>query len=281
MSVLSISSRVARGYVGNSVAVPLLQALGNDVWAVDTVQFSNHPGHGEHTGAVLPPETVRQHLLGVLGLGGLGGCHAVMSGYLGHVETGPSVLDALIIVRTANAGAYFVCDPVLGDRAEGVYVDEGFVAFFRDQALPMADIALPNAFELELLSGKPVTDLPSAITAARLLMERGTKAVVVSSLEIQGDSLVTLAITAQGAWGVQTPKLARAAKGTGDMLAALVTGSVLVGKPLPEAVGDAVAGIYAILDMTAQDVLDLPLAQGMGAVFRSAGQLNPIPIPVD
>ena len=46
MNVLSIQSTVAFGHVGNAAAVFPLQCLGHEVWPIDTVRFSNHPGHG-------------------------------------------------------------------------------------------------------------------------------------------------------------------------------------------------------------------------------------------
>ena len=49
MNILSIQSWVAYGHVGNASAVFPLQRLGAEVWAVNTVQFSNHTGYGGWT----------------------------------------------------------------------------------------------------------------------------------------------------------------------------------------------------------------------------------------
>ena len=51
-----------------------------------------------------------------------------------------------------NPRAVYCCDPVIGDVDEGVYVRPGIEAFLRDHALPQADIATPNRFELERLT---------------------------------------------------------------------------------------------------------------------------------
>ena len=48
--VLSIQSHVVHGYVGNKAATFPLQYQGWDVDALNTVQFSNHPGYGHFTG---------------------------------------------------------------------------------------------------------------------------------------------------------------------------------------------------------------------------------------
>ena len=53
-TVLSVQSRVAYGHVGNAASVFPLQRLGIEAWALDTVAFSNHTGHGQWRGSVVP-----------------------------------------------------------------------------------------------------------------------------------------------------------------------------------------------------------------------------------
>ena len=50
MNILSIQSWVSYGHVGNASAVFPLQRLGAEVWAINTVQFSNHTGYGDWKG---------------------------------------------------------------------------------------------------------------------------------------------------------------------------------------------------------------------------------------
>ncbi len=52
MPILALSSHVAVGHVGNAAAVPALERRGHEVWRVDTVSVSTHPGHTKHTGSV-------------------------------------------------------------------------------------------------------------------------------------------------------------------------------------------------------------------------------------
>ena len=59
MRFLSLQSHVAYGYVGNRAATFPLQRLGHEVWAVNTVEFSNHTGYGEWRGPLLAPGDVR------------------------------------------------------------------------------------------------------------------------------------------------------------------------------------------------------------------------------
>lgn len=49
-----------------------------------------------------------------------------------------------------------------------------------DSLLADVDILVPNESELQLLSGQPVTDIPSAESAARALLAKGVKTVIVT-----------------------------------------------------------------------------------------------------
>ncbi|MDB5375131.1 MAG: pyridoxal kinase, partial [Belnapia sp.] len=138
MNILSIQSWVAYGHVGNASAIFPLQRLGAEVWAVNTVQFSNHLGYGGFRGQVFAGSLIRDCVLGIEERGVLPGCDAVLSGYIGDAETGAAVLDAVARVKSANPAAMYCCDPVIGDNGR-VYVRSGIAELLRDQALPLAD----------------------------------------------------------------------------------------------------------------------------------------------
>ena len=74
MNILSIQSWVAYGHVGNASAVFPLQRLGAEVWAINTVQFSNHTGYGSWRGQVFPAATIRDCVQGIEERGVLGRC---------------------------------------------------------------------------------------------------------------------------------------------------------------------------------------------------------------
>ena len=71
-TVLSVQSRVAYGHVGNAASVFPLQRLGIEAWALDTVAFSNHTGHGQWRGSVVPAAHVAELFEGVAALGVIG-----------------------------------------------------------------------------------------------------------------------------------------------------------------------------------------------------------------
>ena len=72
MNILSIQSHVAYGHVGNSAAVFPMQRIGCEVWAVHTVQFSNHTGYGRWRGRAFSGEALRMVVEGIEERGVLG-----------------------------------------------------------------------------------------------------------------------------------------------------------------------------------------------------------------
>jgi len=227
MRFLSLQSHVAYGYVGNRAATFPLQRLGHEVWAVNTVEFSNHTGYGAWQGRTASAEQVADIVHGIEALGMLAKCDAVLTGYVGDAALGDVVLDTVRKVRAANPKAVWCCDPVLGDIDTGIYVKPGIDSFFRDRALPQADLITPNHFELEHLTQRKVETLDEAVAAARSLLNGPRLALVTSFLRagLQSEQVEMLAVTPDAAWRIVTPLIAFEImpNGTGDTVAALFT----------------------------------------------------------
>lgn len=251
-AVLSIQSRVAYGHVGNAAAVFPLQRLGVETWALDTVAFSNHTGHGRWRGSAVPADRVAELFEGIAALGVLPEIDAVLSGYLGDAATGPVVLDIVERLRAANPEALFCCDPVIGDVDTGSYVTEGVAEFFRERALALANIVTPNRFELEFLTGSAVAGTAAAARAADGLRASGPDIVLVTSLDADPDRVSMLAAAEEGVWAVETPRLPVMLNGCGDVTAALFLGHLLGGESLPDALAKTASGIFAVIETTAR-----------------------------
>jgi pyridoxine kinase len=254
MRFLSLQSHVAYGYVGNRAATFPLQRLGHEVWAVNTVEFSNHTGYGAWKGRTASAEQVADIVHGIEALGLLARCDALLTGYVGDAALGDVVLDTARKVRAANPRAIWCCDPVLGDIDTGIYVKPGIDSFFRDRALPLADLITPNHFELEQLTGRKVETLVEAVAAARSLLKGPRLALVTSFLRagLQSEQVEMLAVTADAAWRVVTPLIAFEVmpNGTGDTVAALFTAHWLEGRDVAAALGRSASSVYAVLEAT-------------------------------
>ena len=154
MNILSIQSWVAYGHVGNAAAMFPMQRLGHEVWAVNTVQFSNHTGYGAWKGSVFSGEAVAEVVTGIEERGALPRCDGVLSGYMGDAAIGEAILGAVAKVKAVRPDALYCCDPVIGDVGRGIFVRPGIPEFIKARAVAAADIITPNHFELELLSGR-------------------------------------------------------------------------------------------------------------------------------
>ena len=289
MSVLSVQSSVAYGHVGNSAARPVLQALGHPVWAVDTVIFSNQPGHGRFRGRVQDPALIDELLTGLAELAVFAQVRAVLSGYLGDPANGPLVARTVTQVKAASPAAMFVLDPVMGDfdhtGTGRLFVRPGVPETIQHDLLPLADVVTPNRFELMQLAGHAIDDTPAVLAAVADLrdrLDRPDLAVIVTSFDgrdVPADAIDTLALTRSGAWRVRQPRLARRFDGAGDTFTALALAALLEGAVLPDAVATAAAAIDPILaDAARRDAKDLDLVAFLPALRAPARHFCAEPI---
>lgn len=253
MKVLSIQSSVAYGHVGNSAAVFPLQRLGHEVWPVFTVVFSNHTGYGEWRGPLLAPGDVADVVTGIEDRGVLGQVDAVLSGYQGGAGIADVVLDAVAKVKAANPAATYTCDPVMGNARSGCFVDPAIPPIIRERVVPMADVITPNQFELGFLTDTAPADLDSTLASADRAMAMGPSTVLVTSVErpdAPADTIEMMAVTHEGAWIVQTPRLPMKANGSGDVTAALFTAHLHTTGSPAEALAATTSSVFDLLQTT-------------------------------
>ncbi len=223
---------------------------------MNTVQFSNHPGYGAWEGHTFTGAAIRSLVDGIAARGVLPQCEAVLSGYLGDAAIGEAVLHAVTAVRAANPAALYCCDPVIGDTAPGIYVRPGIPEFLRARCLPAADILTPNQFELEYLTGRPITSLAgakAALAALRAVM-RPPGIILVTSLrtaETPDGAVDLLAADGAGSHRLRTPVLPISANGAGDTIAALFLLHWLRTGSTAAALSAAASAVFGLLRRTA------------------------------
>ena len=253
MNILSIQSHVAFGHVGNSAAVFPLQRLGHEVWPVNTVQFSNHTGYGAWRGRAFDAALIDECVEGISDRGVLATCDGVLSGYVGAPDTGAAILRAVKRVKAANPAALYCCDPVIGDVGRGVFVRPGVPEFFAQSALAAADVATPNHFELEWMTGSPVVTLASLRVAIEALHARGPKVALVTSAQLADtpdDCLDMYVSSREGLFRLRTPRLDMSVNGGGDAIAALFFAHYLATRSPREALENAGASVFGLLART-------------------------------
>ncbi|KAI0409441.1 Ribokinase-like protein [Xylaria palmicola] len=296
-SVLAVASHVVSGHVGNKIAVFVLQSLGCDVAALNTVQFSNHTGYGRVKGTKLASQEITD-LWDGLKQSHLDSFDMMLSGYVpgaAGVEAVGQIAKELKTNAASKPGSFFwVLDPVMGDNGK-LYVAEDVVPAYRS-LIHHADLILPNQFEAELLSGVRITDSASLERAVEVLHDTyNLPHIVITSVSLpirsasqtpsstrpasptqsQAPSTPTMSVVGSTRTSGRKPRLFTIQfpvfnayfSGTGDMFAALMV--VRMREAVVYSAGEATR--HAASWVSPDDVAptDLPLARAAEKVLAS------------
>jgi len=245
---LILSSHVAGSRVGGFAQALALAPFKIDAVVIPTVLYGRHPGWGPPGGAAVPQATFEGMLEGVAANGLFGLTDAVITGYFATAAQVAAAARAIDAIRAnPRTGAFspatrVVVDPTMGDAGKGLYVPAEVADAIAAELVPRADVVAPNAWELERLTGKSVSDPASAVEAARRL----GRPTLVSSV-IDGDEIGAVYADATQSWFAAHARLPSAPNGTGDLLTALFTAWLIEGKSVSEALRRAVAGVARAL----------------------------------
>lgn len=270
--VISIQSQVAFGHVGNSAAAPPMRACGIEVVEVPTALLSNHPHYPSMRGRVLEPALVADLLTGLYERGLHERATVILSGFLGRAETARAVADFVARAQAENPRLIYACDPVMGDADLGFFADEPLRDAFVRDLVPLADVIMPNAFELSALSGLPIA---GAGDVARARAALTCPAVVATSVPVEGraDRLATVTATETACTSVEVAQLPVRPAGTGDLLAGLTVARLALGLGLETAVARAVAGVGVALSRTSPEPwAEMPVAAALSAIVEAGTQ---------
>ncbi|HWA21321.1 MAG TPA: pyridoxal kinase [Caulobacterales bacterium] len=240
-TILTIQSQVAGAFVGNSVACFVFERLGVRAIALPTVILGRRPDRGPPGGGPTPPAMLASMIDALEADGALAQVDAVLSGYLGGAEQADLVLDAVSRVKAVNPQAFYVCDPVLGDTG-GLYVSDEIALAVMQKLVPAGDLIAPNAWELETITGLPVTNLKELRAAVRSL---GKPALVTSAPSSSGAAAAYVA--GQTAWLAETPRAPSAPKGAGDLFTAVFLAQRLNGRSIAIALEAAAGATYDVI----------------------------------
>jgi pyridoxine kinase len=272
--IIAISSHVARGSVGLRAMSFALERLGFAVWAVPTILLPYHPGHGPAE-RIVPDDAAFARLVAALSDRRLGGVAAIVSGYVASPAQAEAIAGLVAAVKAARADALYVCDPVIGDAGQ-LYVSEAIAAAMRDRLLPLADLATPNAFECAWLAGRVAGgagDWASLAAAARSLAP--PRIVVTSAPALMRGHVANLLVERPEALMAEHRLVESRTKGTGDLLAALLTARLVEGRDPAKALELATASVLALVALTARlGGKELALAAGQDALAQPHARVS-------
>lgn len=277
--ILSISSFVARGHVGNSASTFPLMRRGHEVVAVPTVVLAHHYGHARQVARVDVPD------LQALGRDAIASprrhpVDGVLIGYVGLASQTAAIAGIVAEARAWRPGIPVLLDPVAGDSGR-LYVDPMIVDEIASQLLPAADIATPNVTELVAFTDRSRIDAAPQLEEAEIVERAramGPATVVVTSSPPSGvGRAATFVVTEEIAVRVETPSVDIHVHGTGDLLSGLILGELAAGGDIVPAVATSAGIVHDVLAITAgrqADELALAAAQKQIAAPETAAEVS-------
>jgi len=162
---------------------------------------------------------------------------ALKTGMLASAEIIDEVAD---FIASEGWGARYVFDPVMVATSGDRLLEREAEAALREQLLPLAALVTPNLDEAEILVGRPVRDPAAMERAGEKLLALGAGAALIKGGHLDGTTLVDLLVTPAGTRRFERARIATTSThGTGCTLWAAVTAGLALGRPLEQAVADA------------------------------------------
>ncbi len=254
--ILSIQSHVSFGHAGNSSAVFPMQRMGFEVWPIHTVQFSNHTQYSEGwTGRAFSADDISELVRGLGNIGALEKCQAVLTGYQGSAEQCLAVEETVMKVKSVNPDALYVCDPVMGAPDKGCIVAPGIAENLLTRLIPMADVIVPNQFELSQFAEMEIDTLEDAVIACQRALAKGPKLVLVKHLYcLENGSFNMLLATQDAIYLAKRPhfEFDKQPVGVGDLISAIFTAGLLKGWGPKQAFQHCHDACFGVLSTTHQ-----------------------------
>ena len=261
--VAAIHDMSGFGRCSLTVAIPILSVMGLQCCPLPTAFLSTHTGG--FTGFTfldmtdeLPKVAAHWKSLGL-------GFQAVYSGFLGSERQIAIVEDFLREFRGPDTVA--VIDPVMGDHGAVYQTYTPAMCAGMARLAELADVITPNLTEAALLLDIPYGELPVGEAGCREIVERlsldGRRSVVLTGASTAPELTGAMCFDARTGRteAVQTRRVPQEFHGTGDVFASVLTGALVQGASLPDAVRQAVDFVRACAERTAR--AGIPMREGV------------------
>ena len=161
---------------------------------------------------------------------------AVKVGMVNDIDTINAIADTLAEYDIEN----LVVDPVMGATSGARLMQDDAVEVFTKKLMPLATLLTPNVPEAEVLSGVTISNKTSMDNAARIIQNKGCKALLIKGGHIEGRKIDRLysgneLISELEAANVDT----RNTHGTGCTLSSAITSYLAIGYPIDKAIAAA------------------------------------------
>jgi hydroxymethylpyrimidine/phosphomethylpyrimidine kinase len=163
---------------------------------------------------------------------------AVKSGMLGSAEVVTAVADAIKRHGLPN----YVLDPVMVATSGDRLLDRDAERWIARRLVPLSTIVMPNLDEAATLVEEEVRTPDQMERAGRALLTLGARAALVTGGHLAGDEIVDILVIKEGAtrYFAHHRVDTTSTHGTGCTLSAAIAAGLAQGRPLQQAVEDAV-----------------------------------------
>jgi len=256
MQVLSIQDLSCMGKCSLTVALPILSAMGISTSVLPTAVLSTHTGFPAPevqpmTDNLLP---FAEHISSVGG-----SFDAISTGYLSDPQQAEVVCKVLDKFEGLK-----VIDPAMGDHGKlySRMTNEHVEAM--KHLCSRGNILLPNLTEAAFLTGLPYREDGDGVYLKELcdaMCQFGADGVIITGVSWNEDHTGWAGMLDGRFFSYQAKRIGRSQHGTGDMFAAVTTGSLALGKPLH--IGASLAAKFV-----EQVIASTPEATPFGANFE-------------
>lgn len=243
-TVAAVSDLSGVGRCSLTVAIPVISAMGAQVCPAPTAVLSAHTGFSDTVSLDMTP-FLGKMLAAWTGMGMSFDC--VYTGYLGSPEQAGDILAFF----AAQKGALKIVDPVMGDEGR-LYagIDDKMADAMRALA-QVADVVTPNMTEFAVLTQTAYEMHPrTQKEIEEMLFALPARAAVITSVPTDG-GLVNAYRTFDGETGILPfEAIDGHYPGTGDLFASVLTGALVLGEGLKDAVSRAASFVSAAMALS-------------------------------
>ena len=277
--VAAIHDMSGFGRCSLTVAIPILSAMGLQCCPLPTAFLSTHTGG--FTGFTfldmtdeIPKVSAHWKSLNLR-------FQAIYSGFLGSERQIGMVEDFIRDFRGPDT--VVVIDPVMGDHGQVYQTYTPGMCRGTERLARHADVITPNLTEAALLLDVPYEQLPKEGDGLREVAERlrpeGRRSVVLTGASVEEGRTGAMCFDAKTGRteAVQTRRVPREFHGTGDVFSSVLTGALVRGDDLLEAVRKAAEFVRLCGERTV--TYDIPVREGvdfepmLGLLAGGAGPL--------
>ncbi len=244
--ILLVQDMTGYGKVALAAIMPVLSHMGHHIYTLPTAIVSNTLDYGQFEIHEMT-DYMRATLQVWKNLGFT--FEAISTGFIVSEEQAQLVSE--LCRDCAAKGCTVFVDPVMGDEGK-LYngVTEATVAHMRAMTA-VADYVMPNYTEAAYLAGHPIREDLTRAEATELvdaLRALGAKSVLVTSAKVEGADCVAGYDHAKGEYFLLPfERVPVFFSGTGDIFSGILTGRVLDGMPLQQAVQNAMDAIRVMI----------------------------------